>query len=137
MSTHQTGHKEMMCVSGGLHKRHSSSCGTLAIKSEQQTGKENSETGSRVGTARAKSVSECAGKGSALPFGDRTNTVESRVKSSSSGEKIGSLKELAPPLNVARLRPIRQQTRSATVSELRPVLKEIQFVLILSRAYPR
>ena len=56
-----------------------------------------------------------------VPFKDRTNT-------SSNGALVGrpdrkrvvgkgsSLSELAPPLNAARLRPIQQSTRTATVS---------------------
>ena len=63
-------------------------------------------------------------RGSGLPFRDRTNTSQQQQQSvSQSGRqerrvvgKGNSLSELAPPLNAARLRPIRQSTRTAIVS---------------------
>ena len=62
------------------------------------------------------------------PFRDRTNIqvpesagsnlkkgVSATTAAAAAGDRCGSLKELVSPLNAARLRPIRQQTRSATV----------------------
>ncbi len=57
------------------------------------------------------------------PFRDMTNTLrsvqsEERKTRAAAATVVGSLKELVPPLNAARLRPIKQQTRSAIVSAL-------------------
>lgn len=55
---------------------------------------------------------------SAHPFKDRTNVQpKSEEKKTSERRAVESLKELVPPLNAARLRPIKQQTRSAIVSK--------------------
>ena len=65
-------------------------------------------------------------RGSGVPFRDRTNTSQQQQQQQSVSQsgrqerrvvgKGNSLSELAPPLNAARLRPIRQSTRTATVS---------------------
>lgn len=61
-------------------------------------------------------------RGSGVPFRDRTNISSQSVSQVGQQErrkvvgKGNSLSELAPPLNAARLRPIRQSTRTATVS---------------------
>lgn len=57
---------------------------------------------------------------SGIPFKDRTNTSQSGMATTRQEQRrvIGkgnSLSELAPPLNAARLRPIHQSTRTATV----------------------
>ncbi len=59
---------------------------------------------------------------SQVPFRDKTNVARSvgreerKVRATTAAPTAGSLKELVPPLNAARLRPIKQQTRSAIVS---------------------
>ena len=56
--------------------------------------------------------------GGGVPFKDRTNTSQNMGQQGErkTGSKGNSLSELTPPLNAARLRPIRQSTRTATVS---------------------
>ena len=59
---------------------------------------------------------------SSVPFRDRTNTSSHAMSQLGQQErkkivgKGNSLSELSPPLNAARLRPIQQNTRTATVS---------------------
>ncbi len=123
-------------ISGHLHKKFSSSSGVLdthiSRKQQQQqqqqfmpsSNKENSSivgsfiSGKTVSTTKARSDPGLRGVGNAgVPFRDRTNTQECQQGGSSNRRKrMGSLKELVPPLNAGRLRPIQQQTRSATVS---------------------
>lgn len=114
--------------------RHSSSCGELQDSQRllRESNKENiSVNSSKVSIARTtKSDSDSVAgvrRGGSIPFRDRTNAQEpGRISlakgsiSTAGGEKHSSLKELIPPLNAARLRPIQQQTRSAIVSPLEP-----------------
>ena len=80
-----------------------------------------SDSGSIIGSQRGKPE----------PFWDRTNVQPSggsslgkgSVSTTNGGEKRASLRELVPPLNAARLRPIRQQTRSAIVSRTNPLTR--------------
>lgn len=112
----------------GLHRRHSSSCGAL----DAQSNKENSVVSVVMGSKLPHGGRAWSDSGSVgyrprplqprKPFRDTTNVPESigsipkKGVSAAAGDRCGSLKELVSPLNAARLRPIRQQTRSATVS---------------------
>ena len=59
------------------------------------------------------------GSSSSVPFKDRTNSQNTGQQGErKTGSKGNSLSELTPPLNAARLRPISQSTRTATVSHL-------------------
>lgn len=105
-------------------KYHSRSCENVASG--------NKENASSQQSRRAKSDFESRKNVSAhqqatQPFKDRTNVLNERPGSDnrkgvdrrtdeSERRSGGSLKELVPPLNAARLRPIKQQTRSAIVS---------------------
>ena len=115
-------------TTAGLHRRHSSSCGALDTQ-RHHGDKENSVvsvTTSKLphgGRAWSDSGGSQGDRTRPLqPFKDRTNIQESvgsnpkpGLSATTTGDKCGSLKELVAPLNAARLRPIQQQTRSATV----------------------
>ncbi len=114
-------------VSGHLRQNLSSSTGALESRvnhqrkqqsSRESSNKENCSTFSSVVSSRtvttAKTRSDPGLRVVGVPFKDRTNIQESGQ--SKKTKKIGSLKELVPPLNAARLRPLQQQTRGATVS---------------------
>ena len=94
-------------------KHHSHSCEDIASS--------NKENASSQHSRRAKSDFESRGSrqaNSTRPFKDRTNvqTERPRLDDRKAVERSsGSLKALVPPLNAARLRPIKQQTRSAIV----------------------
>ena len=78
--------------------------------------------GKRGGGQMGSENSGPPSRGSGVPFRDRTNTSSHGVSQLGQQEqkkivgKGNSLSELAPPLNAARLRPIQQSTRTATVS---------------------
>ena len=98
------------------HKRHSSSCGELRNSNGD---KENAPVISRGSKSEnEKSLSRISHHSSStVPFQDKTNTaLTSREKPPHNSHSSSSLKELVPPLNAARLRPIQQKTRSAVVS---------------------
>ena len=78
--------------------------------------KENGPLGG--GQNRGENVGPLKVRGSSnAPFKDRTNTSQITTGQEERGSLKGnSLSELTPPLNAARLRPIRQSTRTATVS---------------------
>ncbi len=114
-------------VSGHLRQNLSSSTGALESRikhqrkqqsSRETSNKENYSTFSSVVSSRAvttaKTRSDPGLRVVGVPFKDRTNIQESGQ--SKKTKKIGSLKELVPPLNAARLRPLQQQTRGAMVS---------------------
>ena len=114
-------------------KKHSNSCGELG-RMRSSENKENFPTErSSVTTAttmkKAQSDLDTHYRQRSTvskPFRDKTNVVNAEKKSESSAgsgslsrkepmKSSASLKELVPPLNAARLRPIQQQTRSAIV----------------------
>ena len=121
--------------SGTLPRGQSSSCGELP-KSFCKSNKENISvvSGSKARTAISDSGSIIGSqRGKPNPFRDRTNVQPSggsslgkgSVSTANGGEKRASLRELVPPLNAARLRPIRQQTRSAIVSCTNPLTQPL------------
>lgn len=72
------------------------------------------------------------------PLGDHTNTTNSLIENSrnkreASIKGVTSLSELVPPLNAARLRPIQQKTRTASVSCVWCVLAPVNtsFLIVL------
>ena len=119
--------------SSGQLKQHSLSCEELRTHN-----KENRSNTNESKSRKAKSDVNPLGPNrysqhqrsiSTIPFKDRTNTAtqggsvprstaskEPSDLSVTTGHGGGTLKELVPPLNAARLRPIQQQTRSAIVS---------------------
>lgn len=117
--------------SGTVLRGQSSSCGELP-NSFCKSNKENVPviSGSKTRTAISDSWSIIGSqRGKSDPFQDRTNVQPSgggslgkrSVSTANGEERRASLKELVPPLNAARLRPIRQQTRSAIVSQPTPL----------------
>ena len=80
--------------------------------------KENVSVNGRGGQTRGRNLGPLkAGHPGNAPFKDRTNTSQITGREENKSVKGNSLSELTPPLNVARLRPICQSTRTATVSE--------------------
>jgi polo-like kinase 4 len=74
--------------------------------------------GGRNGGENSAPLKPRGSTGGGVPFKDRTNTSQNMGQQGErkTGSKGNSLSELTPPLNAARLRPIRQSTRTATVS---------------------
>ena len=98
-------------------------------------GRGSNKENSRVGSGNVAPLKTRGSSGSA-PFKDRTNTSQisnNLGQSVTEGErKMGkgnSLSELTPPLNAARLRPIRQSTRTATVNSPFELMVEKVFFL--------
>ena len=115
-------------------KQHSLSCGELRAHDKENQCNTNGNKSrkaqsdsSPMGPTRSSKHQRSI---SAIPFKDQTNAViqGGSVPQSTASKKPsdlsltkghggGTLKELVPPLNAARLRPIQQQTRSAIVSQ--------------------